>query len=68
MDKTIRGYIKENFKDSNAEDIEKTIDESIKEQDEVTLPGLGVLFETMWTNIDKDLKHTILDTIVNNIK
>ena len=42
--------IKKNFKDSSTDDIKNSIEESIKEQDEITLPGLGVLFEILWQN------------------
>lgn len=50
MNIDIRSHIKENFKDSSINDIKNSIEESIKEQDEITLPGLGVLFEILWQN------------------
>ena len=50
MNLDIRTHIKKNFKNSSVDDIKKSIEESIKEQDEITLPGLGVLFEILWQN------------------
>lgn len=60
----IREHIKSNFKDVNVDDIRSSIEDAIKEKDEITLPGLGVFFEMLWTNSDESLKKTIL----NNLK
>ncbi|MBQ7140623.1 MAG: small acid-soluble spore protein SspI [Bacilli bacterium] len=67
MDIDIRKYIKDNFKDSKKEDIRNSIDASIKENDEVTLPGLGVFFEILWNNSDDQYKEKILDILKSNI-
>lgn len=67
MNIDIRKYIKENFKDTTTKEIRESIESSIKEKDEVTLPGLGVLFEILWTNSENDLQEKILDIINNNI-
>lgn len=50
MNIDIRSHIKKNFKNSSTDDIKSSIEESIKQQDEITLPGLGVLFEILWQN------------------
>ena len=51
----IREHIISNFKNSTIDDIKESIVEAINESDEVTLPGLGVLFEILWNNFkDKD--------------
>ena len=44
MTMNIRDHIINNFKGDNYEELERAIEESIKEQDEVTLPGMGVFF------------------------
>ena len=67
MNIDIRKYIKENFKDTTTKEIRESIESSIKEKDEVTLPGLGVLFEILWTNSENDLQEKILDIINKNI-
>ncbi|MGI6324347.1 MAG: small acid-soluble spore protein SspI [Bacilli bacterium] len=47
MNVSIREYIKNNFKNVSKEEIRQTIEDSIKQDDEIVLPGLGVLFETV---------------------
>ena len=48
MDINIRESIKKNFKESNINEIRESIVSSIKDNDEITLPGLGVFFEILW--------------------
>ena len=63
----IRNHIINNFKGSNVDDYINSIEESIKENDEITLPGLGVFFEILWKNSDQDNKLKIVDIIKNFI-
>lgn len=67
MDINIRKHIKDNFKDSTKDDIRNSIEASIKENEEVTLPGLGVFFEILWNNSDNEYKEKILDILKDNI-
>lgn len=66
MNIDIRKHIRQNFKDSTAEDIRNSVEASIKEQDEITLPGLGVLFEIMWQNSTN--QEEILNSILKGLK
>ena len=51
----IREHIINNFKNSTLEEIKESVMDAINEKDELTLPGLGVLFEILWNNYkDKD--------------
>ena len=59
----VRKYIINNFKGDSLIDIEQSIDMSIESKAEDPLIGLGVLFELMWKNSDKDLKNSILENI-----
>ena len=59
----IRDYIINNFKDDNEETIKRAIEESIKEGDEVTLPGMGVFFEIIWKESSDQEKNKILETL-----
>ena len=59
----IRDHIINNFKNDSIENIREAITESIKEQDEVTLPGLGVFFSLIWNEADEMRKEEILDLI-----
>lgn len=59
----IRKNIIENFKDTNIEEMKTSIEHSISEQKEITLPGLGVFFEILWEQSDDKRKEEILNTI-----
>lgn len=63
MDIDIRKSIINNFKGSGIEDIRDSIETSIEDNEEITLPGLGVFFEILWNNSDNDDKEFILRTI-----
>lgn len=66
MNIDIRTSIINNFKNSNIEEIKESINQSIKDKDEITLPGLGVFFELLW-NEEKNKEH-IVNLIKNGIK
>ncbi len=67
MDIQIRKHIRNNFKDSDVSEIKEAIIASIDSQDDVVLPGLGVLFEVLWNGSTKDFQQTILSTIHDHI-
>lgn len=67
MNIDIRKYIKENFKNSNTEEIKSSIVSSISENDEITLPGMGVFFEILWNNSSPENQEYILNTLKNNL-
>lgn len=62
----IKDYIIKNFEESTKEEIKETIVESVKSNDEVVLPGMGVLFEIVWKN--SDLQDKIVDIIFTNTR
>ena len=64
----IRKSIINNFLDLDVSDIKSSIEEAIVENEEITLPGLGVLFEIIWKCSDDDVRNLILNLIKNNIK
>lgn len=67
MNIDIRKSIINNFKDSNKNEIIESIESSIKDNEEITLPGLGVFFEILWNNSGEDLRNNIVDIIKNSI-
>ena len=67
MDIKIREHIRNNFKDSNPNEIKESIVESIASKDEVVLPGLGVFFEILWNSSDEIQQQNIVDNILKNI-
>ena len=67
MNIDIRKHILNNFKGANDDDIKSSITDSIKDGDEVTLPGLGVFFELLWMESSEDDKNTIINKIKKRI-
>ncbi len=67
MNIDIRRHIINNFKGDDYETLKRAIDEAVKEQDEITLPGLGVFFELVWENATKDLKTNIINIIKKRV-
>jgi len=63
MNIDIRKSIKDNFKDSDTSEIKASIESSISDGEEITLPGLGVFFEIMWKNCDFELQNVLLENI-----
>lgn len=63
---SISGYIINNFKDSDINELRESIVSSIESNDEVVLPGLGVLFEILWNNSSN--QDEMLNIILDNIK
>lgn len=63
----IRQSIKNNFKESNEEEIRTSIEESLKDNDELALPGLGVFFEILWRHSTTDEQNNIVDKIKRNL-
>ena len=67
MNINIRNYIKDNFKGSNETEIKESIEASIREDDEETLPGLGVFFELVWKNSSEEEKQTIINNLIKDL-
>ncbi len=65
---SIRQHIINNFKGDDYETLRRAIDESVKEQDEVTLPGLGVFLEIIWENSDNELKDKLIEIIKERVQ
>ena len=63
MNIDIRKSIIKNFEGSGIEGIRDSIESSIKDHEEITLPGLGVFFEILWNNSNEQDKEFILRTI-----
>lgn len=68
MDMSIKEYIKNNFKNSTEEDLRSSIEESVNSQEEIVLPGLGVLFEVLWNKSDPSMQNNIFSILKNNLQ
>ena len=68
MDLSIRGYIKNNFKNSSTDEINEAIKLSVNEGAEEALPGMGVFFEILWKNSSLDEQKSIVNILQKNLK
>lgn len=68
MDLDIRRHIINNFRGDNTDTLRSAIDESIKENDEITLPGMGVFLEIIWSDASDEMRDEMLKIIENRIK
>ena len=68
MNLDIRKNIIEKIKNDNEEQIVSTINESVITNDELVLPGLGVLLELFWNKLSDSEKTNIANIIKNNIQ
>lgn len=68
MNIDIRSHIINNFKGDDINILRDAIEESIKNNDEITLPGMGVFFELVWSKADDDMKNQILSILESCVK
>lgn len=68
MNLDIRSHIINNFKGDDINVLRDAIEESIKNNDEITLPGMGVFFELVWQKADDDTKEKILTILESCVK
>ena len=67
MNIDIRKSIIDNFKNSSKDEIKESIISSLKINEEITLPGMGVFFEILWQNCSNELKDEIINIISDNL-
>ncbi len=68
MNLDIRSHIINNFKGDNIQVLREAIEESIKNNDEITLPGMGVFFELVWQKADDEMKDKMLKILEDCVK
>ncbi len=68
MNIDIRKNIINNFNDAKKDEIKASIISSIEDNEEITLPGLGVFFEILWKKSDEENQEYILNTLENYFK
>lgn len=67
MNLDLRQAILGNIKGKNEEQLMDMIETALEDHEEKTLPGLGVIFEVIWSNIDNETKEKLIKTLSNNI-
>lgn len=68
MNSDIKNYIINNFKDDDISVIKDAILDSINDNDEVALPGLGIFFLLNWDEADEKEKEKIVERVYKQIK
>lgn len=68
MNIDIRKNIINNFNNAKKDEIKASIISSIENNEEITLPGLGVFFEILWKKSDEENQEYILNTLENYFK
>ena len=64
----IKDYIINNFKDDDKSTLKTVINECVNDNDEETLPGMGVFFTLIWGGLNEDLKKDLIDILYNQIQ
>lgn len=64
----IKDYIINNFKDDDVNTLRNTISECIYDDEEETLPGMGVFLMLIWNGANEELRRNILDTLYQELK
>ena len=64
----IKDYIINNFKDDDINTIRNAISECVSEDDEETLPGMGVFLMLIWKGANEDIKKSMLDILYSEIE
>lgn len=67
MDLDIRLNIKNNLKNEDVNGIISTINESTNTNDELVLPGLGVILELFWNELSQEEKEKIANIVIKKI-
>jgi len=64
MDLSIKNNIIQNLKKDDKTSILSLIEKTVQEDDELALPGLGVLLTLLWPTLKKEEKEDIANRII----
>ncbi len=67
MNLDLRQAILSNVQNKTEEQLKDMVETAIKNNEEKTLPGLGVIFEVIWRHTDGKTKEEMIDTLHNNL-
>lgn len=67
MNLNLRQAIVRRVEDKSNEELREVIEDSIGGDDRA-LPGLGVLFEIIWTNTEKSVQDNLVGTLKEHLK
>ena len=64
MNINILKSVLDNIKNNSKEEIYQTIKDAVNRNTDVTLPGLGVLFEVIWNKADEATKKDLINYLL----
>lgn len=67
MDINIRKAVLQNLNHATHDDVRATINDAIERNEEIVLPGLGVLFEVLYNASSQEEKQKIIDKLVQHL-
>ena len=67
MNIDIRKSVIDKIKEDDENSLIKTINESVTTNNELVLPGLGVMLELFWNDLNEEVKYNIARIIKGNI-
>lgn len=67
MNLNLRHAIIQNVSGNSKQELEDTIIDAIRSQEEKMLPGLGVLFEVIWQNANEEEKEEMLSNLKDGL-
>lgn len=67
MNLDLRQAILKNIKGKSKKQLTDMVDSAIEENEEKTLPGLGVIFEIIWQNTDSKTHESMINSLSKNI-
>ena len=68
MDINIRKAILHNIKDNSLDQFEETIVDAIEDGEEKMLPGLGYIFELIWSVASNEERSNLLENLDKGVK
>lgn len=68
MNLNLRHAIIQNVSGNTKQELEDTIIDAIRSQEEKMLPGLGVLFEVIWQNANEEEKEEMLSNLKSGLQ
>lgn len=63
MQINVRKSVLDNISNSTKDEIYTIINDSLSRKEDITLPGLGVLFEVIWSKANPGLKEQMVDLL-----
>ena len=63
----IRNIVLQNLAGSTREEVEGYIQETIDTREEEALPGMGILFEVVWSKSDTSERENMMNKIMQGI-